>query len=157
MSICWSFWFWFFCYRVFIRYCVFFSRILESLPPHLRQHSAAIGWKSLIVMQAREGLQWIVKQTQFFPEHPVCAVEIKALFYCCWGCRNNFGDNITHSLQLCTQIRRRGIMRVTDDTFNCHFLMRQHIYDWSLASLANMEYGHQQFSTLWKKWLNFAV
>ena len=34
-------------------------------------------------------------------------------------------------------------MRVTDDTFNCHFLMRQHIYDWSLASLANMEYGHQ--------------
>ena len=30
-------------YRVFIKYCVFFSRILESLPPLPRQHSAAIG------------------------------------------------------------------------------------------------------------------
>ena len=27
--------------RVFIKYCVFFSRILESLPPLPRQHSAA--------------------------------------------------------------------------------------------------------------------
>ena len=30
-------------YRVFIKYCVFFPRILESLPPLPRQHSAAIG------------------------------------------------------------------------------------------------------------------
>ena len=30
-------------YRVFIKYCVFFSRILESLPPFPRQHTAAIG------------------------------------------------------------------------------------------------------------------
>ena len=30
-------------YRVFIKYCVFFPRILESLPPLLCQHSAAIG------------------------------------------------------------------------------------------------------------------
>ena len=31
-------------YRVFTKYCVFFSRILESLPPLPRQqHSAAIG------------------------------------------------------------------------------------------------------------------
>ena len=32
-----------FIYRVFIKYCVFFPRILESLPPLPRQHSAAIG------------------------------------------------------------------------------------------------------------------
>ena len=30
-------------YRVFIKYCVFFPRILESLPPLPRQHLAAIG------------------------------------------------------------------------------------------------------------------
>ena len=30
-------------YRVFIKYCGFFSRIFESLPPLPRQHLAAIG------------------------------------------------------------------------------------------------------------------
>ena len=30
-------------YRVFINYCVFFSKNLESWPPLPRQHSAAIG------------------------------------------------------------------------------------------------------------------
>ena len=30
-------------YRVFIKYCVFFPRRLESLPPLPRKHSAAIG------------------------------------------------------------------------------------------------------------------
>ena len=72
-------------YRVFIKYCVFYPRILESLPPLPRQHSAAIVctkkipanrndcslalrrelWRSLIAMKAREGLQWIVKKTNF--------------------------------------------------------------------------------------------
>merc|ERR1711911_125031 len=32
-------------YRVFIKYCGFFSRILESLPPLPRQHSTSIGCK----------------------------------------------------------------------------------------------------------------
>ena len=31
--------------RVFIKYCVFFSRILESLPTLPRQHSTSIGCK----------------------------------------------------------------------------------------------------------------
>merc|ERR1711946_60443 len=32
-------------YRMFIKYCGFFSRILESLPPLPRQHSSSIGCK----------------------------------------------------------------------------------------------------------------
>ena len=36
-------WCWWSVYGVFIKYCVFFQRILESLPPLLRQHTAAIG------------------------------------------------------------------------------------------------------------------
>ena len=76
-------------YRVFIKYCAFSQEFSKNLPPLPRQHSAAIGctnnyhpigvtvhsqcvdctlamrwelWRSLTVMKAREGLQWIVKK-----------------------------------------------------------------------------------------------
>ena len=77
-------------YKVFIKYCVFFPRVLESLPPLPRQHSAAIGctkncqpigvtvhshcvesFKGLLQRCRRgRGLQWIGKNT-IFPEHSV--------------------------------------------------------------------------------------
>ena len=44
-------------YGVFIKYCVFSPRILESLPPFPRQHTAAIGCTK--------------NYNTIFPEHPV--------------------------------------------------------------------------------------
>ena len=94
-----------FTYRVFIKYCVFFSRILESLLPLPRHHSAAIGctknYQPIGVtihshcvesFEALEGLlqrcrrgrgcSELLKNT-FFPEHPV------VVFLCVQrGCRN---------------------------------------------------------------------
>ena len=77
------------CYRVFIKYCVFFPRILGSLPPLPRQQSTAIGCSdnrsdckayTRIELRALKvsyidvgegGVKVNCEKTQFFPEHPV--------------------------------------------------------------------------------------
>ena len=83
-------------YRVFIKYCVFFSRILESSPPLPRQHSAAIGctknyqpigvtvhshcvetFEGLLQRFSRgRGCCSELSKNTIFPEHPVlCSVS----------------------------------------------------------------------------------
>ena len=79
-------------YRVFIKYCVFFSRILDNLPPLPRQHSAAIGCTKNyqpigVILYTRIALRALnvscsdvgeggvaancEKKNTIFPEHPV--------------------------------------------------------------------------------------
>ena len=81
-------------YRVFIKYCVFFSRIFESLPPLPRQHSAAFGCTKIqqpigvtVHSHCVESFEGLLKRCRrwrgcselwkntIFPEHPVLLIS----------------------------------------------------------------------------------
>ena len=75
-------------YRVFIKYCVFFPRILESLSLLPRQRSAAIGCTEVSASDVGEGGVAVnCEKNTILPEHPVrmyvfMFTSILCLFIC---------------------------------------------------------------------------